>query len=75
LKSEGVTILMVSHDIEFCAAHADRCAMLFNGQITAEGTPETFFADLNFYTTVAARMTRGLAPSLITPQSVIDHYR
>ena len=33
LKEQGITILMVSHDIEFCAAYADTCAMFFDGSI------------------------------------------
>ena len=38
LLRRGVTILMVSHDIEFCARYAHRCAMFFDGSIVAEGT-------------------------------------
>ena len=44
LKSNGVTVVMVSHDIEFCAKYADRCAMFFDGNITSVGEPRTFFA-------------------------------
>ena len=29
LQASGVAILMVSHDIEFCAKYADRCALFF----------------------------------------------
>ena len=37
LTGEGVTILMVSHDLEFCARHADRCALMFDGEIVSVG--------------------------------------
>ena len=39
LTAQGVTILMVSHDVTFCAEYAHRCGMFFDGHIVAEGTP------------------------------------
>lgn len=39
LKAQGVTILMVSHDVEFCAAYADAVSMFFDGQILTTNTP------------------------------------
>ena len=62
---------MVSHDAEFCASFADRCAMFFDGAIVAEGTPREFFSSGSFYTTSASRMARGLLPGAITPEDVI----
>ena len=41
LLSGGVTVLMVSHDVEFCARYAHRCALFFDGSISAEGTPRS----------------------------------
>jgi energy-coupling factor transport system ATP-binding protein len=67
----GVTIVMVSHDIEFCAKYADRCAMFFDGQIVTEGTPRAFFSGNSFYTTSANRMARHLLPEAITAEDVI----
>lgn len=43
LTKKGVTVVMVSHDIEFCAEYADRCALVFDGRITSVGTPREFF--------------------------------
>ncbi len=71
LKGEGVTVIMVSHDIEFCAAHADRCAMFFDGMVTSVATPRTFFAGKSFYTTSANRMARTLLPQGILAEDVI----
>lgn len=59
VRAQGVTILLVSHDIEFCAKHATRCALLFDGAIVAEDAPRAFFAGSSFYTTAANRMARG----------------
>ena len=65
LKAEGVTIFMVSHDIEFCAEYADRCAMFFDGDIASVGTPRESFAGNSFNTTAANRIARQWAPDAI----------
>ena len=31
LNKAGITVLMVSHDVEFCAVYPSRCLMFFNG--------------------------------------------
>ncbi len=71
LLHRGVTVLMVSHDIEFCARYAHRCALFFDGNIVTEGTPRTFFSGNSFYTTSANRMARGLLPGAVTAEDVI----
>ena len=71
LLSKGVTVIMVSHDIEFCAKYASRCALFFDGGIVTEGTPEEFFSGNSFYTTAANRMARHLLPKAITAEDVI----
>lgn len=71
LLREGTAILMVSHDIEFCARHAHRCALLFDGGIPAEGTPRQFFPGNSFYTTSANRMARSAVPQAVTAEELI----
>ena len=71
LKREGVAIVMVSHDIEFCALYADTVAMMFDGEIVAQSTPRTFFSSNSFYTTAANRMSRHVFPRAITDEDVI----
>ena len=71
LKHDGVAIVMVSHDIEFCARHADAVAMMFDGEIVAQSTPRTFFSSNSFYTTAANRMSRHVFPRAITDEDVI----
>ena len=71
LKSKGVTILMVSHDIEFCAQYADRCALVFDGSITSIDTPREFFKGKNFYTTSANRMGRTKLPDAVLAEDII----
>ena len=55
LQTEGVTVVMVSHDVEFCARYADLTGMFFDGSIVTVNTPEKFFARNSFYTTAANR--------------------
>ena len=75
LGEQGVTIIMVSHDIEFCACYADRCALLFDGAIVSENSARDFFAGNSFYTTAANRMARHLFPRAVTVEEVIEKCR
>jgi len=70
LTEDGVTIFMVSHDVEFCAEYADRCAMFFDGDIVSVGSPKEFFAGNNFYTTSANRIARKWLPEAVTWEEV-----
>ena len=71
LTGAGVAVVIVSHDIEFCAEHTDRCALFFDGAIVAENTPRTFFSGNSFYTTSANRMARGILPGAIIANDII----
>jgi len=71
LKEKGVTIVMVSHDIEFCASYADRCALFFDGNIVSVNTPREFFKGNSFYTTAANRMARTILPDAILAEDII----
>lgn len=72
LKSDGMTILAVTHDVEFAAENADRCALFFDGEILSADVPEKFFAENNFYTTAANRMSRRLFPNAVTCEQVVQ---
>ena len=71
LRGEGVTIVMVSHDVEFCARNADAVSMFFDGQVLTTTTPRQFFAQNSFYTTAANRMARHLFPQAVTAEDVV----
>ena len=72
LTEKGVTVFMVSHDIEFCAEYGDTCAMFFDGGITASGDSHGFFSGNNFYTTAANRLVRKWRPDIVLPGEVKD---
>lgn len=71
LQSEGVTIVMVSHDVEFCAMYVDRCAMFFDGNIVSENEPRKFFAGNTYYTTASNRMARDILPEAVLEEDII----
>lgn len=71
LTMQGMTVLMVSHDVTFCAEHAHRCGLFFDGRIVTEGTPREFFSGNHFYTTPANRMARHLIPKAVTVEEII----
>ncbi|MGN7763108.1 ABC transporter ATP-binding protein [Paenibacillus sp. 22594] len=71
LRHQGVSIVLVTHDVEFAARYASRCAMLFDGGITSEGAPAEFFSSNYFYTTVVNRMVRDLLPQALTIEDVM----
>ena len=72
LRDTGVTIVVVSHDIEFSARYSDRCAMFFDGCIVSEGTPKEFFLGNNFYTTVSNRIARNIFEDTLIYEDVVS---
>ena len=75
LKKQGITIVMVSHDVEFCARYANLVSMFFDGQILTTDTPRRFFGSNSFYTTAAHRMSRHVFDMAVTAEDVICLYR
>ncbi len=71
LTAQGVCVIMVSHDVEFCAQYAERCGLFFDGSLVTMDAPQPFFAGKSFYTTAANRMARHLLPGAVTPEDVI----
>ena len=58
IKSEGVTIITVTHDVEFASIVADRCGLFFDGEVLSSLVPQEFFSKNNFYTTASSRISR-----------------
>ena len=75
LKEQGVTVLLVSHDVEFCAKHADFVSMFFDGQVLTTHTPASFFGGNSFYTTAANRMSRAFFQNAVTADDVVALYQ
>lgn len=71
LKSRGITVLLVTHDVEFAAGVSDRCGLFFDHEITSMDIPERFFCGNNYYTTAANRISRRQYDNAITCEDVI----
>ncbi len=71
-KEQGITILMVSHDVEFCAKYADRVSMFFDGQVLTTDSPQKFFGGNSFYTTAANRMSKHIFKNAVTAENVVE---
>lgn len=72
LKKNGKTVLIVTHDVEFAALCADRCAFFFRGEIVAEDNVGQFFEENTFYTTAASRMSKDIFENVITTKDLLD---
>ncbi len=72
LKQKGITILIVTHDVEFAAEASDRCGMLFDGEIISSAVPNEFFRRNNFYTTAVNRMCRGIYDDVIYLDELVE---
>ncbi len=71
LCSKGKTVVLVSHDMEFCARYADRCGLLFDGKLISEGETRAFFGENVFYTTAAQRMSLGVCEDCLLAEDII----
>lgn len=67
----GMTILLVTHDVEFAAMCADRCALFFHGEVLSPSCPRRFFSSNTFYTTAACRIARKVFLHAVTVEDVI----
>ena len=75
LVQKGVTVVMVSHDVEFCAEYADYVSMFFDGQILTTQRPQEFFGQNSFYTTAANRMSRCVFRNAVNASDVVTLYK
>jgi len=75
LTARGVTVVMVSHDVEFCGRYGDRCAMFFDGKIITTNAPRKFFSGNSFYTTAANRMSRHIFENAVNVNDIVELVR
>jgi energy-coupling factor transporter ATP-binding protein EcfA2 len=72
LSDRGITVIIVSHDIEFCAKYSDLTGMFFDGNVISSNEPRRFFSQNSFYTTAANRMSRHVFDNAVTDEDVIE---
>ncbi len=74
LKKKDKTIVVVSHDIEFCAVAGDRIALIFDGEVATVSGVKEYLSGNNFFTTAAARISQGILDSAVTVADILDAY-
>lgn len=71
LKESGAAIIASTHDLEFAASAADRCAMLFDGDISFAAEPKEFFKGNRYYTTSINKAFTNICDDMITYKDVL----
>ncbi len=71
LQAKGMTIVVITHDVEFAAMISNRVGLFFDRTLISMDTPQAFFSENNYYTTVASRMSRHVMERAITDEDII----
>ncbi len=71
LTKKGKTILMVSHDLDFCGQYADRCGLFARGEMVSVDTYRKFFYTNHFYTTSACKIARGKIEGAVNEEDIL----
>ncbi|HAU85487.1 MAG TPA: cobalt ABC transporter ATP-binding protein [Lachnospiraceae bacterium] len=75
LNRKGITIVLISHDVDFCAAYANKAGMVFDGVMTAVGERHTFFLNQYFFTTTCLKICREVYEGMIIEEEVLEYGR
>ena len=71
LAASGKTIIIVSHDLDFCGEFVDRCGLFANGSLISESDVREFFVNNRFYTTTVAKMSKGIVENAYKMEDII----
>ncbi len=74
LSENGVAILLVSHDTDFCAEIADMCGVFSDGTVISEDVPQRFFSDSSFCSTNAARIAKNIIANAVTVDEILSSF-
>ena len=66
LKTEGITVVMVTHDLEFAAEYSDRCGIFFNHEVAVLGETREVLCGNAFYTTESFRIGSEFFKNVLT---------
>ncbi len=66
--SEGIAVLLATHDAEFAAEFADRAVLLADGRVIADGPVEQILAGGRYFATETARILGGAGGALLAEQ-------
>lgn len=72
LSESGITVLLVTHDLDFSAEVSTACAMLFNGTLSKRLEPHEFYCGKRFYTTSANKISKGIKNGIIATDELLS---
>lgn len=72
LQQKGVTIFTITHDLEFASISADRCGLMFDGEVVNINKIRDFFANNDFYTTISNLISRNTFKNIIKTREIIE---
>lgn len=75
LKESGMTMILITHDLDFISQLADRCSLIFDGRVEGTADSREFFADNAYFTTTARRLSKGILPDIVTEDDLLERLR
>lgn len=72
MVEDGVSVVLVTHDIEFIAEFASQVLLMFDGQVISCGSRHEVLGQSVFYTTQIGKMCRGYVEGVLTLQEAIE---
>lgn len=75
INTLGVTIILITHDMDFAASSANRFIMLFNGKITSDGDMQKVFKEGFYYTTTLHKLFNNINKNIFNIEDVNTFYK
>ncbi len=74
LNQSGVTILLVTHDVEFACVVSDRFWILYQGELLADAPRDEVLSGSLYYTTSIHKLCQAQNPALFTLEEAARYY-
>jgi energy-coupling factor transport system ATP-binding protein len=74
-NQQGLTTVLVTHDVEFAAEYARQVAVMFDGRIVAAGSKYQVLAGSAFYSPQIARLFNDIADNVLTVGDALETIR
>ncbi len=71
-QGQGMTVIIVSHDIEFVECVATHAALIFDKEIRVAGDKREFFMENRYYTTSARVLSRGIVQDALNVEEIVE---
>lgn len=72
LTEEGLTVLMITHDVEFAAEYAQDVLLMTKGRIIAQGKKSALLTDSIFYASQVSKLFAVFEHSAVTVEEAVE---